>query len=175
MEDLMLFILGVTLLAIEIFVTPGFGVLGMTGLVLMLLSLLNSMSLPAPGQPWMPVPPDLSSLGPAFNKLITGMVGAGVLALLAGRFLPKSRLARPLVLHESEVFRNAPDSADRVGWTGTAHTALRPSGSALFEGEPLDVVTRGEFIDKGTPIRIMEQHGNRMVVQAVGADEEKKA
>jgi len=172
MEDFLLFMLGTALLMVEVFITPGFGVLGISGLLLMGLALLNAMSVPLPGAPWSPVPVSFDAVLPALRNLMIGMTGGGLLSLLAIRRLPESRLARPLVLSEKETFRNADPGPDRIGWTGTARTSLRPAGSGLFKGEPLDVVTLGEFVDKGAAIRIIEEHGNRIVVRPVKPGEE---
>jgi membrane-bound serine protease (ClpP class) len=56
---------------------------------------------------------------------------------------------------------------DLVGREGVARSQLRPSGTADFDGERLDVVTRGELVDAGSRIRVIENRGNRIVVRAV--------
>ena len=53
-----------------------------------------------------------------------------------------------------------------VGMAGVATSFLRPAGRARFEGRSLDVVTRGEFIEGGTPIVIIQIEGGRLVVTA---------
>src|SRR5690606_30172797 len=58
-EDILLFILGVTLILVEVLVIPGFGVIGLTGLLLVLWSLLNAMVDRFPGDPWIPTLPEL--------------------------------------------------------------------------------------------------------------------
>lgn len=54
-----------------------------------------------------------------------------------------------------------------VGAEGVALTMLRPSGTALVEGKRVDVVSRGEMIEKGSPVRVIEVAGNRVVVKRV--------
>jgi len=49
---------------------------------------------------------------------------------------------------------------------GTAATNLRPSGTALISGKKVDVVTNGELIDKGTPVKVVKIEGTRVVVKA---------
>jgi len=55
-------------------------------------------------------------------------------------------------------------ASELVGRQGKAISLLRPAGRAEFDGEPMDVVTQGDFIQAGEPIEICEVHGNRVVV-----------
>jgi membrane-bound serine protease (ClpP class) len=50
------------------------------------------------------------------------------------------------------------------GDTGIAGTALRPSGKAGIGRRTVDVIADGEFIDKGTAIKVSEIKGNRIIV-----------
>ena len=52
----------------------------------------------------------------------------------------------------------------KVGDKGEVITALRPSGKVSINGEYFDVVTEGEFMEKGTPIMVTQASGNRIVV-----------
>lgn len=54
-----------------------------------------------------------------------------------------------------------------VGKEGVCHTALRPSGTAVFDGQKLDVVSDGRFIPGGTRVKIVELSENRVVVREV--------
>lgn len=56
---------------------------------------------------------------------------------------------------------------DLVGMQGEVITPLRPSGTAMISGRRIDVVTDGEFIEKGTRIEVYEVEGNRVVVKKV--------
>jgi membrane-bound serine protease (ClpP class) len=51
-----------------------------------------------------------------------------------------------------------------VGKEGVAHTPLRPSGTGLIDGRRVNVAADGEFIEKDSPIRVIEVEGNRIVV-----------
>ena len=98
-------------------------------------------------------------------------MGTGAGALLLGRFLPRSRLFGRLALSTAtaaaEGYTAAPDTSALVGQTGVALTPLHPAGAARFGAERRDVVTAGEFLDAGTPVRIAEAHGNRIVVARI--------
>jgi len=168
-EDVILFIIGFALLFAEVFVTPGFGVLGFSGIALILVSLLNAMSWQLPGG-FLPI---LSGSGAtlqkAFLKLSLGMSGTALLALVAGHFLPKSKVVRPLVLEactdRSRGFTTAHDPSELLGQTGTAEMNLHPAGRALFSEKRINVISQGEFIEQGATVKIIETHGNRIVVE----------
>lgn len=165
MEDLLLFTAGIILILIEIFVIPGFGITGVTGILLVFLSLVGAMTRVIPGGPWIPSWPDIRF--PAF-KAALGLAGTGLGVLLLGRILPRSRLVNRLALAASTSaaagYTAASDTSSWIGKTGTALTPLRPSGAVRIDGERLDVVTAGEFLDAGTLVQIVEAHGNRLVV-----------
>lgn len=165
MEDLILFSIGVLLILIEIFLIPGFGITGVVGIALVFLSLVGAMTRMAPGGPWLPSWTEVQI--PVF-KLAVAMVGTGLGVLLLGRWMPRSHLFNRLALaaatSAAEGYTAAPDTSPLIGKAGLALTPLHPSGSARIDGQRLDVVTSGEFIDSGTPVRIVEAHGNRLVV-----------
>ena len=58
-----------------------------------------------------------------------------------------------------------PEWADLIGKSGEAITDLRPSGSARFNGKRFDVVSRGEYISKGSTVAVLSVEGNRIVVK----------
>ncbi len=169
MEDVVIFIIGFSLLFIEVFITPGFGVLGISGIALILVSLLNAMSWQVPGE----ILPDFSGGGATIQHAITnlalGMLGAVILGVTAGHFLPKSRAVRPLVLQQSTDkeggFTAAHDHSELLGKEGTAEMNLHPAGRAVIDGNRVNVIAQGEFIGKGSAIKVVEAHGSRIVVQ----------
>ncbi|HEY5621836.1 MAG TPA: NfeD family protein [Pontiella sp.] len=162
MEDVMLFILGITLLAIEIFVTPGFGILGFSGMLLIFISFISAMSERLPGK-WRPIDfsPDTFSL--PILKVTLSFFGAFLLAGIVGKFLPKTRIFKSLTL--KDVVPEAVEDLSLIGLEGITHSDLRPGGSAYFEERKIDVVTLGDYIPRQTPVRITEVHGNRIVVE----------
>ena len=165
-EHLAIFLLGVALLGVELFVLPGFGVAGVAGIVLMALGLLMAMAGRAPDGSWLPALPALRF---SFIKLAGSAVGAGVLAALIGAWLPKSPVFRRLILEtatdRAHGFTSAaPGEASLLGAEGVAETELRPAGIALLNGRRSDVVTDGEFIPRGGHVRVVDVSGNRIVV-----------
>ena len=164
MEDLLIFVIGVGLLAVELFITPGFGLMGISGLILMFVSFINAMSENLPGQ-WRPVDFSPETLSMPFLKVTLSFAGALALIAVVGRFLPKTRMFQSLTLEE--VIGEAGGNQQLLGMEGITHSDLRPSGTAYFDGRKIDVVTPGDYIHQATPVRIVEVHGNRIVVEAL--------
>ncbi len=169
MEDVLLFIIGFALLFTEVFITPGFGVLGISGVALILFALLNAMSWQLPGEMLPSLSGSGATLQAAIGKLAAGLTGSVGVAILAGKYLPRSRAVRPLVLGQNteraQGFSASHDHSDLLGREGTAEMNLHPSGRALIDGERVNVISRGEFIEKGTAVRICEVHGSRILVE----------
>lgn len=167
MEDAVFFMIGFALLFIEVFITPGFGVLGISGIVLILFSLLNAMTWKVPGQ----FPPvfDPNTLQTAVRNLAAGAAGTAALGFFAGRYLPKSRVLRPVVLSQStsksEGFSAAQTHSELVGREGVAEMNLHPAGRVRLGNERVSVVTRGEFIEKDSRVRVVEARGSHIVVE----------
>lgn len=58
-------------------------------------------------------------------------------------------------------------SAALVGQSGRALTSLRPAGTALIDGQKVDVVAESSFVPQDTPIVVVLQEGMRVVVRAI--------
>jgi len=100
------------------------------------------------------------------SLVVTGAVVFGWL-----RHLPNSTRWSGLFLrdsaHASEGYISALPRGELVGRTGVALTDLRPSGTAVFDEERLDVVTEGEFVHSGSSVTVLRSDGYRHVVRAV--------
>jgi membrane-bound serine protease (ClpP class) len=166
MEEVILFLVGVILLIVEVVVFPGFGFLGIAGIGLIVLSLLLAMVEHYPGQPWAPTLPQFEV---PLTKLSLALIFSFVGLLAVGRFLPKSQAFQRLILsaatHRDAGFQASPNTSHLLGLRGTAKTQLRPAGVALFGDKRMDVVTRGDFLESGAQIVIVETHGNRIIVE----------
>lgn len=176
---LLVVLLGIGLIVLEVTYLPGFGLVGIAGVVLMLLGLaLSSVpsdqtfgpagGLPAPGM-WAQAALSLLSLVIALAAsfvaffFITRHFGS---LPLFGRMV----LAAPATLPAGVEPVSGEDAigagAIEVGDEGRAATELRPAGRAEFDGSLVDVVSVGGFIDPGTTVRVVEVRGNRIVVDA---------
>ena len=104
---------------------------------------------------------------------ILAMLGAVVLAVvifaLIVKKLPSSKLWNRFVLHDQSTskrgFVSAAPREALVGRTGVVTTELRPSGTADIDGKPVDVVSEGAFLPKGTEVRVVTVEGARVVVR----------
>ena len=164
LEDVLLFAAGVVLLAIEIFVTPGFGVMGFSGLLLIFISFISAMSERMPGK-WRPISFEPETFSVPFLKVTLAFLGSIVLVAVAGKFMPKTRIFHSLIL--DSVSPDLETNEELLGMEGVAHSDLRPGGTAYFGDRKLDVVTYGDYIPHQSPVRIVEVHGNRIVVEHI--------
>ncbi|KGQ20944.1 NfeD family protein [Thermus filiformis] len=146
--ELTLFFLGVALLLAEAFLFPGFGLAGLAGVGAILASVYLTFGEQAV----------------AVGAVAVIALGLGVLFLF--RFFPRTRPARALVL-ESAISEHATQSPVEVGALGTALTDLRPAGAARFGDKRVDVVARGQFIPRGSRVKVVEVDGPRIVVEPV--------
>jgi membrane-bound serine protease (ClpP class) len=182
--EVLLFVVGVLLLFVEIFILPGFGIAGVLGIVCMIAGLLGMLFENLPNKsPW-PWPQDAvawSDFTSGIMALCLGVIGSVVFAWIISKYLPKTQIPflSGLFLVPANrgkggvktISMTAPhDSKIRsveVGDTGRVVTTLRPIGTAQFGDAIVNVVAESEFLDKGTKVEIMNIYGNRVVVRAV--------
>jgi membrane-bound serine protease (ClpP class) len=160
-EEMLMVGAGLILLVLEIFVIPGFGLAGVLGIGALLAGL--SLSLIGGGATW-------EFIGIAVGRVLISVVLALVASLLMLRFLPRLPFGRQLILETGlaagEGYASAPErDSSWLGKRGTAFSMLRPAGIAEIDGERVDVVSDGEFIDAGMAIVVTRVDGNRIVVR----------
>jgi membrane-bound serine protease (ClpP class) len=168
MEDLIIFGVGLILVGVEVFLIPGFGIFGILGAVGILaglyLSMLGDLAISA----------DFTRAGLVLSTTIV-LIAVSAWALI--RTLPgSSRLARSGVFLIDRTdralgYESAATRSDLLGVTGHAITDLRPSGTALFGDERIDVVSESSWITEGTPVKVVSAEGYRHVVRPVPQDE----
>ncbi len=165
-EELMLITAGLVLIAVEVFIIPGFGVAGTLGIVSVgagvVLSMLGRF-------------PTLTDMGFAFSAVVAAMIITAVFAYAFLRHLRWSRRLGGLFLRQATAkeagYISGDVRSDLVGQQGTAATTLRPAGVGMFGDERIDVVTEGPWIEAGRSIQILRSEGYRHVVREVdGAD-----
>lgn len=173
--EVILFLLGAGCLAIELFIVPGFGVFGVSGIVMILASIVMASQTFGNWEP----NADWYQLGRSLGLFVTAVATVGILGLLLGRFLPhvpllEGALLTPPQPHDDEVKLRLPGDVDEsrasayalLGKSGTTVTFLRPAGKARIEGRLVDVVSEGPFIPEGAEVDVVEVSGNRVVVRA---------
>ena len=89
-----------------------------------------------------------------------------VAGLLWIRFFPHSRLGQAFVSRRT-IGGLGVERPELVNQTGTAVTILRPSGTAMINGQRVDVVTEGPLIERGTALKVVAVEGLRVVVREV--------
>ena len=166
--------LGIVLLLVEVFVIPGFGVAGFLGIGCILLGLLGMFVRSAPGEfPWPKDPVAWDEFVDGMMGVAVGFVGFLIAAVFLTRYIDRIPFLRRFVLTEAVgstatasriPVETGGETAFTVGQAGRTITPLHPAGKAGFDQRIADVITRGEFINKDVAVKVIEQHGNRIVV-----------
>ena len=172
--EFLLLILGIILLSFELFVIPGFGITGITGLLCITagaILALQDFVIPDPSFPW-----QAELLSKNIVHVLGALFMAVILALFALRFLlPKLSAFVEGPYLDTTLKDSHADSVEaggaKTGDIGIAMTLLRPSGKVKIKDEIFDVVTEGEFIKRGIPVKILEIKGNRIIVSRKPEDE----
>jgi len=146
-------VLGVLLLILEI-VTPNFGFIGAVGIVLIIVGVGAASQ--------------LVTLPALIGIIVIILVVIAAVLIFTYRSATKGGISRTLVLTTTEDkdkgYVGIRELKEMVGLEGVAVTQLRPAGTGEFSGMRIDVVTEGDFIPKGTKIRVSEVKGYRTVV-----------
>ena len=155
---LTLLVAGFVLIGAEIFI-PG-GILGIFGSVAWVWAAVvgwRSFS-----EPWNM----LSALALLFAGVLTFVVWI--------KYFPKTRMGKTLSLKATlaDCKSNVAAKMFPVGMVGEAISTLRPSGIARFDGKRMDVVADGEWIEKGTPVKISSTEGGHVSVVKIGGTSE---
>jgi membrane-bound serine protease (ClpP class) len=165
--EIIAFVVGLGLIALEIFVIPGFGIAGISGIVLSLGSLILVM-----------LNNDLFDFSFVDNQDIFLAVATTLLSLLAsviimfigGMRLTQTNLFKRIALqttqNRSDGYTSNFKQQSYMGKKGTAYTVLRPSGKIIIDGELFDAYTRGEYIDRNTTVIVIDESGTSLKVKA---------
>lgn len=174
--EIVVVLLGIALIALELFVIPGFGFFGIAGLVFVLAGLLATFVPEEPGRSFPLLTPSLPATVEAIKVAMVTIVGALTASLIGmvilSRFLPRmpvfGRLVPANPTPSGVSIEDPYYGAARISDRGTTEGPLRPAGKARFGSLIVDVVTQGEFVDVGKSVEVIERRGNRVVVRAIG-------
>ena len=162
--EILMFIVGLGLILLEVFVIPGFGIAGISGILLIIASLFLAL---IGADPFI----DMRAVSMAIIQLTVALVLSVILIIVLAKFLPRTTIFKKFVLSveekSEEGFVSHSTSEDMVGKIGKALTDLRPSGTAEIDGKRVDVVTDSEFIEKGSSLEVVEVEGIRVVVKEI--------
>lgn len=173
--EVMLFVLGIGCLALEIFVVPGFGVFGVSGILLILVSLVMA------GHSWsFDLATNIEELTWQTGQVLLAMGIVLGLGVAIARFLPSmpgfdsmvlgppgSGLEEPRLRIETSPSTSGTVSSMAIGEKGLALTMLRPAGKARFDNRVVDVISEGPFISADAELEVVATSGNRIVVRQV--------
>ncbi len=182
--ELVAIILGIALLAVEVFLIPGFGVTGITGLIFIFIGFIMTFVAPEPGRSPISLPStsiSWSGVQEGLAVTLSGLVCSILLCVWLRRYLPRLPYFKGLILTTSVGSSEAAmvgsltnidpmSEAPAIGSRGKAVTDLRPSGSAEFidaagGSHIVAVVSDSGFVTKGTSLVVREATGNRVVVR----------
>ena len=165
-EIAVLFI-GIVLIALEVFVIPGFGVAGIAGISCVVMALIfvmidndffNFDYVPS------------GELGTAAVVVFAGMLGAMVLIFSLGYRFTESKMFSKVALmgeqRKSDGYTSSFYTIDLMGKEGVVFSTLRPSGRVEIDGEIYDAYTRGEYVEKGEKITVISQEGTSLKVRS---------
>jgi membrane-bound serine protease (ClpP class) len=169
-EEVAIFILGVILLIIEIFVIPGFGFVGTLGLMCIILSLILAMfkfpPKPFPFNFWRVISP-MRTMGVATIFIV-------ILGYFFSKLFPKTSIWSRLKLSEEftkkKGFVSADPRAELIGRVGLAIAPIRPAGTILIDERRFDVISEGDFIDSDTKVIVTDIKGAKVTVRPYKED-----
>jgi len=157
-ETIILFAIGFLLLLAEIFFIPGFGLAGISGIAAILASIFLTFG----------------NIIQATYSILIALSASVIGFFLLIKYIPSTRTWRKFVLSTEQkkelgYIVGTKDLKRLTGGKGITITPLRPSGIAEVNGKKLNVLTRGEYVDSNTKIKIISVEGNKIVVEAVDA------
>ena len=177
-----IFLLGVALVAVELFLLPGTIFIGLLGVVCIFVALIMGMTDLYPNMPWFPagdgngnsVPqiegihfalPDFSR--PIRDLLIALALSVPIIWALA-KYLPQTALFAAFTSSAASgvesVAAVAAELESRLGQAGTSTTPLNPGGKVMFGDALCNVITQGEMIAAGTPVKVIGHRGSDLLV-----------
>lgn len=160
--EVMLFLAGLVCVAAEIFVLPGFGVLGFGGGLLVIASIvLASQSFVLPSNDY-----QMRQLQWSLAGVLGVVASIAAIGLVARRWLPSTPMFRHMTLEPpSEDLSPAGFDEPPVGCEGVTTTRLAPLGKARFAGRLHDVASDGGLVEPGSRVRVVALRGGRVFVE----------
>lgn len=169
--EIMIFVVGIALLAVEVFVIPGFGVFGIAGIGCVLVGLILSFQNFYDDRILPSTPANFDELRINIFMILCSLLGSVIGGFVLLKFMPGIPMFRRIILTTAEkpefgfVSTTEITTNNLVGKKGVVVTTLRPAGRIEVENESYDVVTEGYFVEKGRVVEVIEVRGNRIVVK----------
>ncbi len=165
--EILLFIIGIGLIILELFVIPGFGIAGISGIILVIVGLILSL---------------LENVNFNFERVDANAFGKALFTVSAGLFLGfvvviyisakigskgmfKKVALNATLDNESGYIGVSMDEKNLVGKTGITKTILRPSGKVEVEGKVYDAVSEQTYIERGVKVRVVRYETGQIYVE----------
>lgn len=150
-----IFFLGIVLLAIEIFVIPGFGITGILGILGIVAGIFMSFG--------------INNIAQATLVVFVSLIADIILIIILARFILKSKGFKNIVALETDTagYHSSVSYDNLLGCEGITDTFFRPSGNIIINDKKYDAITEGEFINKGVKIKVILVEGNKIVIKEI--------
>ncbi len=167
--EILLFVVGIILLLVEIFALPGFGIAGISGIVLVItglsLSLIENVVFDFSN---VSLAKAIRSFAYVSLLVVISLVGSIWISSKLFTSSPFSWLALKRTEDKEDGFVGAPmELAEMVGKEGEAFSILRPAGKVMIEGKVFDAVAETSWIDKGSRILVVKQEATQLYVKKI--------
>ena len=164
--EIAVFFVGVALLALEVFVIPGFGVAGVMGLICtigsLILVMLNNENFDFSFV-------EIKDIFQAATVALVGLLGGFMLMFMGGVKLTQTKFFKKIALvdtqQSSEGYTANVSETSMLNKKGIAYTVLRPSGKIMIDNELYDAYTRGSFINKDEEVIVIGEEGTSLKVK----------
>jgi len=156
---IVLFLVGLLLILLEVFVVPGFGITGIGGIISIFVSLY--FLFPSPQI--------------AINIIASTLIATVVLTYFIGKYFGSSRMWSRISLGTSQTkdigYIASIGDEEIINKTGVTITPLRPAGKVDIDGNRVDVVSEGGFIDKDEKVIVIDVKGSKVLVKPYNEEE----
>jgi len=156
---IVLFLVGLLLILLEVFVVPGFGITGIGGMISIFVSLY--FLFPSPQI--------------AINIIASTLIATVVLTYFIGKYFGSSRMWSRISLGISQTkdigYIASIGDEEITNKTGVTITPLRPAGKVDIDGNRVDVVSEGGFIDKDEKVIVIDVKGSKVLVKPYNEEE----
>ena len=161
--EILVFLIGLVLIAIEIFVIPGFGITGISGTILVIagltLALLNNVNFD------FELVEDIK-IGRALIIVLIGItIGFGGMIWMSHRIGAKGLFRKVALTADLETAVSSPVLTDLIGKEGITATVLRLSGKVIIDGVYYDGISESGFIEKGVKVTVVRFENAQVYVE----------
>ncbi len=168
--EVFIFAIGIILISLELFVIPGFGITGISGIILIIIGLTFSLIDNDINLTQLTISElDSHHIGQAAATVLFGIIGSIFIIIFISTHIGAGGLFSKLALHKEQTIADGyiavePENTNIIGQIATTYTDLRPSGKILINNKQHDAISTNGYIQKDTSVKIIKmQNGNTYV------------